>query len=177
MSESKSLPQLIFESHQMIGQLIESGGEIDEQMETMMTEVQNQLAEKVDNYALFLDRLKAEVAFYKEREKELQKVRKGLEKLDEALKTNIKLGLQKLQKRELEGENYRFKMSDSQPRLIIDESQLPDDFKIEVVSYQVDKDKVRDALDADLNVPGAKLEEGKTLRKYVNSSAKKKGKK
>lgn len=173
MSESKStLPALVSQANSLAEALLESGGELTPEIESALTINEKELGLKVDSYAIFVDRLEYEAGYFKAKAKELQAAAKVLENAQERLKENLKNAMRALKQDEIKGQDYKFKLSRSRPKLILDEKVLPGDFKTQVVSYEPDKDKIQDAINAGLEVPGAKIEETFSLRKYINKVAK-----
>ena len=166
-SPPSTLPQLVSKANLLAEKLIESGGELDPVTEAALTVNEKELALKVDAYAVIMDRFKFEADFYKAKAKEMQAHAKAIENAAERLKNNLKFALKTLGQSEVSGIEYRFKLTNSKPKLLIDEALLPDEFKTQVVSYEPDKDKIHDALNSGLTVKGCALEESVALRKYV----------
>jgi hypothetical protein len=75
-----------------------------------------------------------------------------------------------LDKDELKGENYRFKLSNTKAALEYDESVLPDKYKIQTIVESVDKEMLRLDLENGLDVEGAFLKNSKVLRKYISKA-------
>jgi hypothetical protein len=67
---------------------------------------------------------------------------------------------------EIIGEDVKFKLSRLAPKLVIEEEKLPSAFKMQVVTYVPDKDRIKSELEAGGSVEGAKMEEVFSLRKY-----------
>ena len=148
--------------------LIESGGELTPEIEAMLTVKEVNLPEKVDGYEAIMDRLDSLEGMYKERAKMFSTAAKSLGMAQDALKERLKFAMKELGVTELMGNDIRFKLSASKPRLVIeDEKLVPKEYKQETVMIEVKKDLLTEDLKIG-SVPGARLEESVSLRKYVN---------
>lgn len=174
MSENnKSLPMLALEMSEIIAQLTENGGELSEVLEQAFDCTGQELQLKADRYAFFMERLDAEADFWKAKADAYSKVAKSCKTLKERLKENIKGAMHMLGTDEIEGGEYRFKLSRLAPKLVIQEELLPDNFKMVVTETVPDKEKIKAELEIGTEIPGAKHEMVFSLRPYLNS---KKGK-
>lgn len=165
---SNSLVSIVREVATLETLLIESGGELTPEIESMLTVKEVNLPEKVDNYEAMLDRLESIEGLYKERAKMFSTAAKSLGNAQDTLKERLKFAMKELGVTELMGHDIRFKLSATKPRLVIDDEKLvPKDYKVEVVTTEVQKDKLAEDLKIG-SVAGAHLEESFSLRKYVN---------
>lgn len=162
-----SLLSLIAENKSLLAEVIENGGELPDDLAAKIFASEKSIQEKADNYAVFIDQLKAEIEFFKDKAKEFRAVAKSLENLDANIKERMKYAMEELGKDEIIGDVYRFKLSSAQPRLELDESKIPADFKKTTVTIEADKDSIKQALKSGHNVEGACLVESKSLRKYL----------
>lgn len=168
MSEQKSLSTLVVEMAQIEAQIVEAEGEITPAIEAMLASVQTDLAFKVDGYAFFMDKLKINAGYWKDQAEISYRVSKSLLNVEERLKGGIKFAMQALNTDEVKGVDVRFKLSKSKPRLLLEETMLPAEYKMVVTEMVPDKEKIHHDLGVGIEIPGAKLEESFSLRKYPN---------
>lgn len=166
MSENKSLPALILEMSEIVAQLHENGGELTEVLEHAMDCTAQELQAKTDRYAFFMERLDAEADYWKQRADAFSKVSRSCKALKERLNGNIKGAMISLGQTDLEGNEMRFKLSALAPKLVMDETRIPAEWKMAVTEYIPDKDRIKAALQDGQSVPGAAMEEVFSLRKY-----------
>lgn len=163
-----SLVKIVKEVASLETMLIESGGELTPEIEAMLTVKEVNLPEKVDSYEAMLDRLSVIESLYKERAKLFSQAAKSLGNAQDTLKDRIKYAMKELGVTELLGHDIRFKLSSSKPKLVIeDEKAIPKEYKAEVITVEVQKDKLLEDLKIG-SVEGARLEESFSLRTYVN---------
>lgn len=162
----KSLSLLVSQASLLEQKLIESAGEITEEIQDMLSVRDEQLPEKVDGYSIVLDRFAALEAYYKERAQFFSEIAKRCEAVQDHLKTNIKNAMTELNVTELSGHDIKFTKTRVKPRLIIeDESKIPKEYKQDVITTKVDKDRLREDL-AVGPIDGAHLEESFSLKIY-----------
>lgn len=165
----KSLTEIRMDLLKMEELLIENGGEISEEMSNYLEITEKNLAEKVDSYKNFIDHVETAIIFYKQKEEEAYKVRKGYENLIENLKNNLKFTMETLNTNELKGIDYRYKIVASKPRVdVVDENQLNKKYIKEKITYVVDKELIKNDIDQGVTVIGARLVESYSLRNFVN---------
>ncbi len=168
---TKTLTQ-IRETNRLIESILESDdGLITPEIEAMMNEVALAEPEKIDSYYHIMKRIEAEESYLKDREAELRSARKALENNRERLKNNLKFHMEQTQQTEVSGNEYRFKLAGSKPRLVIDESKVPDQYKVEVIERVIQKDRIKEDLDMGIAVEGASLEASYSLRPYPVAKA------
>lgn len=172
MSENKSLVAVAAEMGEILNQLAENGGELSEVLEQAFDLTGEQLVEKADKYALFMERLENEAEFWDAKAKSYQKVSRSCKSLKERLNNNIKVAMQLMETDEVQGTEVRFKLSRSNPKLVIEESIIPDAWKMQVVEVVPDKKRIGEALETGEQIPGAKYEASFSLRKYINARKK-----
>lgn len=173
MSENnKSLPQLVQTSQVLIQALLESNGEITPEIEAALIEVDVKLPQKIDNYQAVLDRLDMESEYWSARAESFAKMAKGCKSAKERLKDSLKFAMKALETDELIGNDCRFKLSNSKPKMIIDQIELEPSYYMQVTTTEVDKKKIEEDLKLGVPVKGARLEEVKSIRSYLNKGSK-----
>lgn len=166
--ENNSLVSIVKEVATLETMLIESGGELTPEIEQMLTVKEVNLPAKVDSYEAMLGRLEVIEGLYKERAKLFSSAAKSLANAQDTLKERLKFAMKELGVTELMGHDIRFKLSASKPKLVIeDEKLIPKEYKVQVISEEIEKDRLTEDLKIG-SVSGAKLEETFSLRKYVN---------
>lgn len=164
----KSLLDIVSETNNLVQNIIENGGEIDQDAMNLMDVNKNELALKADNYAHIWERLEMEESYWSLKAKEMSAVSKACKNARENLKTRLKYAMKTIDNKELSGQNYRFKLSSTAGRLVIsDAAAVPEDYKYEVISKEIDKDKLKEALKGGVVVPGASIISEPSLRKYI----------
>ena len=165
---SKSLIQITNEFLELDRLLIESGGELNEEVENALALNQKDLQVKVDKYKLYIDHLKQRAEYFKELENEAREARKVFENSSDSLKDRIKYMMNMLNVNEIDGETFRFKLIEGKDKVVVgDQAMIPEEYLIPVTSYNLDKEKILQDLQSGLKIDGAQLEVIKTLRTYI----------
>ena len=170
----QSLGDLVTGFSSILERIAEAGGELTPELEALFDQVGQEIQVKTDSYAFVMDRLEAEAAFWKQRAEQFGKVAKSCTSLRERLKDGIKAAMLQLGRDGIEGTDFRFALTTQGKKLVLDEVLLSDAWKMQVVEIVPDKERITQALQGGKEVPGARFEEVKALRKYVNT---KRGKK
>ena len=174
MEAKRSLTKLVGDFHALEQLLIESEGEMCETMNEWMDLNKGDIAQKVDGYKLFMDHCNAKAEYFEERSKEFGKAANALWNHAERMKQAVKNAMLEMNVTDLNGVDFRFKLSPSKPKVeIISEDEIPAQYFVEKVSLQPDKVAIGEALAAGTAIAGVKWVEGKTIRSYVNSTTKK----
>ena len=117
--------------------------------------------------------MKSNAEFYKEEADKYYKISKSLETTHERIKDFLKGGMIAMDISEIIGEKVKVKISDSKGKLeIVDENDIPQQYKMIVTTHEIDKEKLRADLEAGQHITGAKLVKGKTIRFTPNRKAK-----
>jgi hypothetical protein len=172
MSENKTLLQLSADARSITQMIIQNGGELTEEVMALLEGTEKQLATKVDAYAELLEVCDADVAYWKEKAKVFQAAARGIENLKERVKERIKFVMESSGESELKGTDYRFKLSPTKDRVEYFEAQIPDSYKVQVVSTELDKEKIKEDLDLGIDIPGVVKHKSHALRSYINKGVK-----
>lgn len=165
---SDSLLKQINDQNDLMAKLIESDGELTEDMEKALATLETSVPAKLDSYYLIMERLEAEAEYFKSRAEEFSMAAKQMTAARDRLKKNIKFAMENSGVAELAGNDYRFTLSKSKPRLIIQDELVPDDYKVEVVTIEIEKDRIADHLREGLVIPGCRFEPVMSFRSSVN---------
>lgn len=158
MADYRALEELIFQEN----------GELNETLEQWLSECQRNLATKVDSYGYILDRLDSTSDELKRQAKRFSDAAKQVENARDRLKETVKTTLQVLEKNEIKGESFTFKLSNTAQRLVLDETALPENYKMQVTTIVPDKERIKSDLKEGKEIQGARLEGGKALRVTVS---------
>lgn len=148
--------------------ILENGGELTPDLERELSAIETGVAQKIDSYDFVIDSLEKRAEFFKDQATRRLVVARGMEKAASYLKDNIKAHMIRLGTTDAVGEEVRFKLSQSKPKLVIDEIALPADFKMIVSELVPDKEKILATLGLGESVPGAQLVPTHSLRRYIN---------
>lgn len=172
MPDSKSLITLVQEFGEIERYIIGNDGEVSPALEEFMDLHRGELSAKVDGYKLFMDFIDSRAAYLKDIEGQYYAARKALENQKECMKGNLKFAMNAMKTEDLEGTQFRFKLSKPKPKLAIDMALLDDYWKKEEVKMVADADLIQKYLDEGSDIPGVTVESSQTLRSYVNAAGK-----
>jgi len=170
MNKKLSLYSIASEMANITKVIEENLGEIPEDLEKRMCVIETQYPEKIDGYSQIMKRIDHEIAYYKEQSQTFSRAAKTFDNFKKRMKENIKQAMSMLNKDRLDGNSVYFKLGKSKAKLIIDESELPKEYLIQVTTYEPDKKRIREILEQGLDIPGAHLEESHTLRNYPKTT-------
>ncbi len=142
--------------------MLESG----EDLSPVVVSQLNLVTQNVDLCASVIERCELNAEFFRSKAKAFAAVAKAYEKSEAYLRQMIKDDMVAHGIDELPGTEIRFKLVNMKPKLVIDEANLDPAYFIPVP--QPDKKKVQADLEVGLEVKGARLEEVKALRTYLN---------
>lgn len=157
------------EEKRALYQLIqEAGGEIGPILDQWESEITTNLKEKADNCNSLIESIELEESYFREKSKQCSEVARTLANARERLKDRIKYVMISTGVNEIEGNEIRFKLSNTKPALVLDEATLPVSWKMEIITIEPDKERIRAALEQGEFIPGATLKESHALRVYIN---------
>ncbi len=168
-----SLVQVAQDELALMELIQEAEGELTPQLEEWLNEVEKNIAVKTDHYQFVLDRLEANSEALDKRSKELRAAAVALQSVKENINGRIKHAMQTMGTNEIKGESFRFKLSSAAPRVVVDnEAAIPLTFKREETIWTADKKAIKESFDLGVPVEGCHIEQGATLRTYVNKESK-----
>jgi hypothetical protein len=159
-----TLPELVLKATELTNKILEAGGELTPALEMELVVSERELAQKTDSYAAVIKRLEMEEEFWKKEEDKIKKIRYGYETAVTRMKNSIKSAMRALQTNSLEGENAKFTLYPTKPKLIMDESILDAKYSIVVTEHIPDEPRIIEMLESGEPVVGAKLESRYGLR-------------
>lgn len=124
-----SLADLTKEYQWIEYQLLANDGEITPEIESYMLEVQQKVLQKSDTYVYVMNRLEATSEFFKGESTKYLKASKRALAVRERMKDTMKAAMLTMGATQIEGTNSKLTLSNSTPKLIIEnESQLDSKF-------------------------------------------------
>lgn len=164
---SQSLYGLALEALRLSQAILESNGEITPEVDALLVVNAQDLAVKADAYDAVITRLQAEEELWRTRRNECEKMLRAHEELQDRLKDRLKEALKAMGKDEIRGDQIRFKLTRAKSKLVLG-NDLPQDCYMPVTKLEIDKERVRERLEAGEVIPGATLVESVALRRYLN---------
>ncbi len=155
---------LAIQSNIISDSLLDAGGELTPELETILETHTKTLATKVDMLALVLDRFEREAQLWKDRKQEADKIKSAYEKAHKRLKELIKSAMTLMDHDKVHGNRYRMTCYDMKSTLVIESEHLDPSYLMAKTVYEPDKDRIRADLEAGKEVRGARLEPCKGLR-------------
>jgi vacuolar-type H+-ATPase subunit H len=149
----QSLSGTLFE--EFFRSIVEQESFDDSQKEELAKYLQGAI-EKRDRLGEFIARMEAEAEAIRGEEKRLGERRKGFEKIADSIRSSIHQQMLDWGVKKVEGKLFTFAVQANPASVeITDESLIPGDY----IDYkpQVDRNKLKDALKAGQEVPGARL--------------------
>lgn len=162
-----TLNELLDLSRELESKLIDSGGLFTPEIEALVTTLDVSLPEKIDSYAMVIDRIESNAEWFAQQAEKYALIEKGLKKSSEGIRQRLKELMLANSMDELLGDIERFKLSPSKPKLIVNDDLVPDNYLMETRTITPDKDAIREALGKGEAVQGCKLEPTFALRRFV----------
>lgn len=169
---NQKLHDVVARSHAITQAIIEAGGELSPELEAELEQVDLDLADKVDAYKYVTDRLTAEEKFFKAKADELYKVGQAHAKASARIKERLKEAMLSMERADVYGNEYRWRLTPLDPKLVIEDGVISDEWKKEVIEMVVDKDLIKTALAKGEEIEGARMEPVHRLQAYPNRSTK-----
>ncbi len=164
---SESLRALVAQANEINQQVMEGDGVLTPELEAMLSEIELKLPQKIDAYAVIMERSEIEEAYWKEKARQCSEMAKRYSGVRSRLKDNIKFAMEQLGMSEAVGNEVRFKLTRSKPQLVINEDFLDSKYLVETIVKSVDKKAIEADLKEGKEVEGATLMEVFALRSYA----------
>jgi Siphovirus Gp157 len=149
--------------------LIDSGGEINEEISNALVVKETNLPEKVDSYAFFIERMEKVSEFYKEKAEQFLLLSKAANQVIDRLESNIDFAMREMNVEELPGNDMTFKFKKNPPSCnIVDESLIETTYKTIEQIVKIDKRRILEDLKLGVPVSGATLEQKKKVKLVIN---------
>lgn len=172
MSSEMTLKEIAVLALELESRLLDSGGEINEEIENLLALKEANLPAKVDGYFYAIERMESIANEYKERSEAFYRVSRSMTNLKEGLRDRIKKFMLDHNEHHLLGFETQFKINKGQGKLVVDEAALPEEYKIIVTTKEPDKEKIKGDLKMGLEVQGAHYEPNFQLRSSIKKGNK-----
>ncbi len=172
--KDESLFSLVQLSHKIQEALVESMGELTPEIEQAIARLHQKLPDKADGYHFFIEDLKSQAEVFNNRAAVFSRIAKALLNYTDRLKYSLKMACVELGVEELVGTDWKWKLVNNAPSLIVDDETLvPAKYKEIVQTTKIRSDLIKEDLKKGILVPGTRLETGSHVRPYVNNTGKK----
>lgn len=163
-----SLFDLINQSNQIEELLVESNGEVTEEIDLLLNLNEVTLKAKIDTYHSIIETLESKSEYWANKAEQFNKISKACIKTQERIKGFIKSTMLAQNLTELQGNNVRIKLSKTSGTLnIVDEKAIPNKFiQIKQIA-EIKKSEIKDAIKNGETVNGCELVQGYSLRSYL----------
>lgn len=172
MNAGGSLMELARSSMSLASQIVESRGELTPEIEALLEVNKESIRRKLDGYVWVTDQSEIQANLWRRKAQACAAIAKGFERVGEKLNERIKFVMGEMELTEIEGSEYRYKLTKTKPALKITQDLLPSDWLMQVTENVPDKERIKVALEEGFEIPGCALEGGVALRTYENTGKK-----
>jgi hypothetical protein len=166
----KNLVLLATEAQEICKLILEANGELSPELEKRLDVNSSALLAKVDSYVFIEDHLEAHASLWKRKADACKAIYDRYVKSQEKMRERVKLAMRELNRNELKGDHYRYKLCELKAKLVIDEpDEIPSELKMAVTKFIPDNERIKSLLEDGIDVPGAHLEPVYSLRVYENA--------
>lgn len=168
MSEmnKNNLSMALLEADRLEQMLIDSGGEITEEIEKSLVVSEKQLTESVDQEIQKLERVEHVAELYKKKASAFAAIAKNMANYIETREQQIKEFMLSTGKESIAGQEYEYFLAKPTVSVeVVDDILIPDRF-MKLVRTPMKKE-IKDALESGLEIIGAKLKENRSLRTRI----------
>src|SRR3990167_7441840 len=164
-NHENTLVELYRQAHTIEQAIIENNGELTPELDAALMNIETNMAEKLDGYAFVLDRMKSSQEFWKAESEKTAALAKACATIQSRIKERLKFIMSERGQKTCEGNKTKFTLSATKGSFIVgDEEAIPEKFKTATTVYVVDRERVRTAIEAGEEVPGAWIIAGHQLR-------------
>lgn len=169
---TSTLPALVANSQEISRQLLETQGELTPELETALAISEVELPAKIEGYVFTLEELEMREAYFKQKADYFSQIASTFANAQSFMKERLKIAAKDLGVNELVGIDHKFTFQNSKPSVIIeDESKIDQIYLREKIMKSIDKTKIGEDLKLGVPVPGAYLQENKTMKIAANRKA------
>lgn len=165
---TKTLTNILNESMELELAIIDNAGELTPAIMDRLTVNAIETREKLDSYDIVMERFEVNEKFYKQKADQFRLMSKAFSDAQDKMKAHLKFTMQERGLSEVSGNDVRFKLTNTTPSLNIIPELIPESYKYQVVSQEIDKAKIKQDLVDGVIIEGAELKTNVALRKYNN---------
>lgn len=154
----------IAENYKNLIDLVEAGEVDTEILKSAMEQVEGTLIEKLENTTKVIKGLEGDIKALKDEEKRLSDRRKALENNVTSLKDYMTSCMRLADIKKVKGTLFSFNIQKNRASLKIDTDRIAEGYKVQVITYEVDKDKIKADIEAGEVVEGAEIVQSESLR-------------
>jgi len=166
MEESRTLTLLDLERQYqgVVREIQEAHGELTEESEKRFDETCKMLCEKVDGYFVVSQRLEVEMDLWKTRKEGCEAVERSYRNALARLKERLRYVLETRDDKTLQGEFVRYSLAKARHSLVLNDLELPREYKKIRIVIEPDKEKIEADLKLGKKIPGAALKDNFSVR-------------
>lgn len=150
------------DKYQRLAQIILDIDADDEAIQTTLADLNDAIEEKADGYAVIISKLKEELNYANEKAKKWSAKQKSLKQRIAFLKENLQHSMETTGKTKFKTTDWSFWIQKNQPKLIVNEEDLPASYFKEI--YVPDNEKIKNDLKKSKAISGAKLVSSESVR-------------
>lgn len=159
-----SLFKITSDMQLIVNQLIENGGELTDELQHMLQITESQLQQKATGYAQVIRAMEYDNGVVDAEIKRLQEIKRTRKNVVERLKNNLSDAMQQFEMDVIESPISKISFRSSQSVEIVDENEIPNAYKTQIITTKVDKMKIKQAIKNGDQVVGAILKTNKNLQ-------------
>lgn len=146
-------------------QLLNNGGETDEEIDKALAINKENAEVKLAKYSYVCRKFDGEAFLIKQEIERLQNLLKSRENASNKLQERIKSSMELFGLKSIESQNVKLMLIRTKPSVVVDETILPKKYmkKKVVTTYAPDKVAIKNDLDAGKKIKGARLKENERL--------------
>lgn len=153
-----TLNQLIGLAQEIQKDLIESDGILTDELENKISLNDRELAVKVDTYVYVINGLEDRTDEIDARIENLKAIKTQMRNHADFMRAKLSAALEAMDQKEILGNEFKITTKLNPPRVdILDEEKIPDNYKREKISIEIDKKKISEVLKLGIDVDGARL--------------------
>lgn len=165
---NKTLGELVVQSAEISRALVESDGELTNQLEDLLKDFETGLTHKIDGYSFIEDQLEVQAAFFKKKAEVYTRIAKAHERAQERLRDRLKQAMQCMERPEIQGDEIIYKLVKGNPSLQIEIKDLPQEYLLQIVHTEANKVRIKEDLKQGIKIPGVEQKPSVCLRKVIN---------
>ena len=132
-----------------------------------MHEVQENLATKIDRYAFLMDRMEMRASQLRAMGQEIHRAARSIERHIEGMKNAVKISMGRMDTKRVEGKVFTFSLVKAKATVMIDEAELPEEFKTQVISMEPNKELIDEKVKAGEKIAGVTVIENRAIRRGI----------